>query len=369
MPRRSARTVTTVDKESLFKLLEVLLKDYEVIAPTAKQAGIMFERIGRPDELARSYRDFQVPGEYRLQKDGDGTIFRYSNGQNSLKWFLHPPEQLLFKGELGGGHGDLVEEPGPARPVALFALRACDIAALEVLDRVFLLDDVKDSAYRKRREGAFVVALSCTEPGDLCFCSSMGTGPRPWELYDLNLVELSDRFLVEARTDKGRSVLTRLPSRPANKEDRAIADRLLNEAAGKMGRHLNTQNLPEILLDSLEHPYWDVMKNWCVGCANCTMVCPTCFCNTIYDDVDINTLTVERQRLWETCFTLQFAQVHGWNFRDELRERYRHWLCHKLSYWVSQYGVFGCVGCGRCLAWCPVRIDITQVAATVRGSR
>lgn len=230
LPGRSAKTAAIIEKASLFKLLEVLLKEHDVIAPTIKQAGIMFTAIESPEELASGYRDFQAPGEYRLQRAIDGTIFSYSNGENSLKWFLHPPKQVLFRGKLGGGHDEMEEETGPARPLALFALRACDIAAMEVLDRVFLLDDVKDSTYRRRREGAFVVALSCSEPGDLCFCSSMGTGPRPWELYDLNLVELSDRFFVEARTARGLSVLDQLPSRPAEKEDKALVDRLLNEA-------------------------------------------------------------------------------------------------------------------------------------------
>jgi sulfhydrogenase subunit beta (sulfur reductase) len=366
--RTTRRRADIIRKEDISTLLEVLLADYDVVAPTVKQSAIMFQKIDSPGELARGHRDFQAPGMYRLFQPLNDATFSYSNGENSLKWFLHPPKQVLFRGKLGQSLETLEEEPGPPRPMAFFALRSCDIAALNVLDKVFL-NGSNDSVYLKRREGALIVALSCTSPGHLCFCASMGTGPRPSELYDLNLVELPDRFLVETRTDKGRSILRRIPSRPATEQDSNQADSLLSQAEHEMGRYLNTERLPEILLDSLEHPYWDVMKRWCIGCANCTMVCPTCFCNEIGDSVDINTLVVERQRLWEMCFTKEFAAAHGWNARPNLRERYRHWLCHKLSYWVEQYGVFGCVGCGRCLAWCPVGIDITQVAATIRGGR
>jgi formate hydrogenlyase subunit 6/NADH:ubiquinone oxidoreductase subunit I len=220
-----------------------------------------------------------------------------------------------------------------------------------------------------RRDGLFLAVLNCTSPGTTCFCASMGTGPRVEASYDLRLTELGADFLVEAGSSAGAAMLATLPARAPNAAEIAEADGLLAAAVARMGRKLNTHNLPQILRESLEHPHWDHMKTCCIGCANCTMVCPTCFCNNTADYVDVGLRHVARRRVWDSCFSLQFAEVHGGNARSDLKSRYRHWVTHKLSYWVEQYGVFGCVGCGRCLTWCPVGIDITEVAAVVRGEK
>jgi len=147
----------------------------------------------------------------------------------------------------------------------------------------------------------------------------------------------------------------------------AEAERAVLAAIPKMGRTLDTHYLPQLLRSELEHPYWDTMKDWCVGCTNCTMVCPTCFCNDFEDHIDLSLTKARRDRIWDSCFSREFTAMGYANPREDLKYRYRHWLNHKLGYWVEQYGVFGCVGCGRCITWCPVGIDITHVAATIRG--
>ncbi len=370
-PGSSPSGVALLLKQDLPALTSALLERYEVVAPTYSPEGrcIVLDPISSPDQLAVGYRDHQRPGHYTVRRDDGGTLFGYANGPHSPKNFLHPGRLTLFTGEWNEAGFSLSVPSGPDRPYAFLGIRPCDSFGIQVLDRTFLQVANADVRYRARREGAFVAVVNCTEPGEVCFCASMGTGPRAESGYDLRLTELADGFLLESGTDRGTATLARLPTRPATRAEAAEANRLIREAIPRMGRTLNTRNLPRILRSGLEHPYWDVMKNWCVGCSNCTNVCPTCFCNDFQDQVDLGMKTVSRERVWDSCFTMRFAEMRGVNTRDELKYRYRHWCVHKLGYWVEQYGVFGCVGCGRCLTWCPVGIDITQVATEIRGGR
>ncbi len=350
-------------------LVSVLQNDYDVVGPVycPDAHAIVLERLSSPVRLARGYRDHQEPGRYAVREADDGALFGYANGPHSPKMYLHPGRHTLFTGEWRDDGFSLAVPPGLERPFAFLGIRPCDCFGIQVLDRTFLHAANVDVHYRARRERAFLAVVNCTEPGQVCFCASMGTGPRAESGYDLRLTELSGGILVEPGTAEGSSVLGRLPARAATRDEVAEADRLLRGAVGRMGRSLDTRDLPRILRSSLEHPYWEVMKDWCVGCTNCTIVCPTCFCNDTVDRTDLTLRRVRRERIWDSCFTLQFAEIHGMNPRQELKHRYRHWLVHKLGYWVEQYGVFGCVGCGRCITWCPVGIDIVRVATMIRG--
>lgn len=357
-------------KQDLPELIAILMAGYDVIAPSYENEAVILTRITSPSEIATGYRDHQEPGHYRIEETDDGRYFGYNNGMNSPKDFLHPGRLTLFSGELQpDGVFTLAEEPGIPRRLAFFGIRPCDSFAVHVLDKTFLHTSNVDQPYRRRREGSFLAVLNCTSPGNTCFCASMRTGPTTESGYDLRLTELDEGFLIEAGSSPGHEVLGQLPARPAPAALVAEADRLLAESALRMGRVLNTHDLPRVLREGLEHPHWDFMKTWCLGCTNCTIVCPTCFCNDTHDHIDLSLRRVSRERVWDSCFTWQFAEMHGGNARPELRHRYRHWVTHKLSYWVEQYGVFGCVGCGRCITWCPVGIDITEVATVVQGGR
>ena len=372
VPRRasSRRSPVLLNKRDLPQLIEILLADYDVVAPTYEDAGIALAKIDSAGDIATGYRDRQQPGHYHVERVDDGQYFGYNNGPDSPKKYLHPARLRLFAGELSPDGGfALAAEPGPPRRLAFFGIRPCDSFAVLVLDKTFLKNPNVDQPYRRRRRGSFLAVLNCTAPGNTCFCASMGTGPRVEVGYDLRLTELLEAFIVEAGSNAGRSVIARLPVRPASKGEVEEAERLLANAELRMGRTLNTRNLPQILRTSLEHPHWDFMKTWCIGCTNCTIACPTCFCNDTHDFVDLDLQHVARERVWDSCFSWQFAAMHATNPRSDLKFRYRHWAVHKLGYWVEQYGVFGCVGCGRCLTWCPVGIDITEVAAIVRGGQ
>jgi ferredoxin len=246
------------------------------------------------------------------------------------------------------------------------------LAAIQVQDAVFLDGDFPDPTYAARREQAFIVAVNCTEPGALCFCASMDSGPEARGGYDLCLTECIDDaahfFLVAAGSPAGEDVLADTPAQAATAEDVTTASALLARATASMGRALATDGLPEALADSYGHPRWAQVAARCLACGNCTLVCPTCFCTSVEDVTDLSGDSAERVRHWDSCFTTDFSYIHGGSIRPSGMARYRQWLIHKLSTWHDQFGTSGCVGCGRCIAWCPVGIDITEEAAAIYGS-
>jgi formate hydrogenlyase subunit 6/NADH:ubiquinone oxidoreductase subunit I len=266
-----------------------------------------------------------------------------------------------------------VERPKsePAR-LALFGARPCDIAAIGVQDRTFRDGPYPDRYYTAQRASLFVVAIQCTDPGGTCFCVSMGTGPQAKEGFDLALTELLDggghRFLVEIGTEAGARVLAAASPEPARPQDREAAKARIELAATRMGRTFDNTRIRELLYSNLEHPRWDDVARRCLACTNCTLVCPTCFCSTFEDVTDLAGGHTERRRRWDSCYTLGHSYLHGGSVRQTHRSRYRQWLVHKVASWIDQFGVSGCVGCGRCITWCPVAIDLTEEVAAIRAS-
>jgi ferredoxin len=262
------------------------------------------------------------------------------------------------------------EEPVDETPLAFIGVRACELHAIEIQDRVFTGGRYVDRDYAARREDAFLVAVNCFEPGGTCFCTSMGTGPRAESGYDLALTELLDgehRFLVDAGSERGADVLVALPSRPAAEEDVAAANAAVESAAARMGRTMDVTDIRDLLAGNLEHPRWDDVAERCLTCGNCTLVCPTCFCSAVEDETDL-TGEASRWRVWDTCFSVDYSYIHGGSIRPSSRSRYRQWMTHKLGTWHDQFGSSGCVGCGRCITWCPVGIDITEEVAAIRAT-
>jgi sulfhydrogenase subunit beta (sulfur reductase) len=199
----------------------------------------------------------------------------------------------------------------------------------------------------------------------------MGTGRRAERGYDLTLTEILDgehRFLVEPGSERGAEVLQELPRRPAVEADVDAATAAVDGAAQRMGRQLDATDLRGLLERNLEHPRWDDVASRCLTCGNCTMVCPTCFCASVSDTTDLSGETAERVRTWETCFSVDHSYIHGGSIRPSGRSRYRQWLTHKFGTWHDQFGTSGCVGCGRCITWCPVAIDVTEELGAIRAT-
>jgi ferredoxin len=260
------------------------------------------------------------------------------------------------------------EEPSDPMPIYAFVgVRPCDLSAIHVQDRVFFRENWSDPIYRTRRQSAFILAVNCTHPGGTCFCASLGTGPKATSGFDLNMTELEDMFLVEVGSEAGRMVIAGLPFQPASAFLMQNASRLLDDARKKMGRELpNPEELPDLLLNNLEAPLWDEVAQRCLSCTNCTQVCPTCFCWDVQDKPNLTGDVSVRERVWDSCFNPDYSYVAGGNTRPSTRARYRQWLTHKLGSWHHQFGVLGCVGCGRCITWCPAAIDITAEVANLR---
>jgi ferredoxin len=360
-----------LDRAGLDRLVTVLRDaGYRVVGPTLRDDAIVLAELTSGDQLPAGWGVDSAPGRYRLRRRADRAVFGHSAGAQSWKQFLHPPREILWAGD---GRKACTPPAEEAAPYAFLGVRACDLAAIATLSRVLAAGAHPDPAFARRRERLFVVAAGCTEPGGVCFCASMGTGPAPGPGYDLSLTERIDdhghRFLVDVGTDAGARVLGLLPARPATTDEVDDAREAVAAAVTRMGRRMPEVDLRSLLADSRESPRWDDVAGRCLTCGNCTMVCPTCFCTTVEDRADLATGELERARRWASCFELDFSHLHGGDVRTSGASRYRQWITHKLSTWHDQFGTSGCVGCGRCIAWCPTGIDITAEATALADER
>jgi ferredoxin len=358
-----------LDEGGLQSLLDSLLeRGYDVLGPRLRAGTIVLGQIRSVADLPRGVGDEQQPGRYRTTEREDDELFGFAAPAQSAKPLLFPAQEVLWRGRRDDG-GFRVERPDPQeQPVAIVGLRGCDLAAVRIHDSVLMGRPLADLQYSTRRAQAFTVAVTCSTPAGTCFCTSMGTGPKPGPGADLTLTELRDphRFLVEVGSPAGAQVLEGLPSRPAGAQDHDAAEALVSAAAAAMGRSMRTDDLPGLLPACAESPHWHEVASRCLACGNCTAACPTCFCTTVEDAVDLAGEVDERQRLWDSCFSFEYSRLHGGAVRTSTAARYRQWLTHKLASWVAQFGTSGCVGCGRCITWCPVGIDITAEVATLR---
>jgi ferredoxin len=352
-------------------VLTLRRRGYRVVGPSVRDGAVVYDELEAAADLPIGWGDAQEAGTYRLVRREDEARFGYAVGPHSWKQFLQPPHIRLWRARRNGEELELEDEPAPDQPYAFFGVRGCDRHAIAIQDRVLMEGRFADDDYAARRHGAFVVAVDCADPAGTCFCVSMGTGPGVEEGFDLALTELLDgehRFLVRVGSERGAGVLAEIPHSPATGADLGARTDIVDDSASRMGRELDTLGLRELLQNSLEHPRWDEVAERCLTCGNCTMVCPTCFCTTVEDVTDLAGEQAERWRSWDTCFSLDHSYVHGGSIRSNGRSRYRQWMTHKLSTWWDQFDTSGCVGCGRCIAWCPVGIDITEEAAALRAS-
>jgi sulfhydrogenase subunit beta (sulfur reductase) len=348
---------------------------FRVIGPQVRAGAITLGALESARDLPFGWGVALSPGGYRLRERGDQAAFGHSAGPGSWKEFLHPSRELLWSASTDEAGSDLrARTPGGLdAPMAFLGVRPCDLRAIQIQDRVLGGQTHPDSAYAKRRAKVFIVAVNCTEPGETCFCTSMGTGPQASPGYDLLLTELAGEaehtFVVEAGSAAGEQILAGLPVRSASQDIRHRAHAAVESAASQMGRSMETDGLRELLAASHDADRWEDVAARCLTCGNCTMACPTCFCTTVEDVTDLSGEHAERWQSWESCFDLDFSYLHGGPVRSSGVSRYRQWLTHKLGTWHDQFGSSGCVGCGRCIVWCPVGIDITEEVAALRAER
>ena len=361
-----------LDGEDLGELLRLLgAEGYETIGPTLGEGVIVNDVIRGVEDLARGWRDRQQAGHYRIEARDDGAFFGFNGAPQSWKRELFPPRIRRFDAE-GDEHEIRFRTPAAHFPRRAFlGVRACELAAIQIQDRVFLGQAFTDPDYRGRRSACLLIALNCTEAGGTCFCADMGTGPAVGDGADLELTEVVDAsehwFLMEARSDAGRDIANKLQvARTATMAEVMRARQRVEETSRQMGRSLDTEGLREQLLENLQHPGWDEVAERCLGCANCALSCPTCFCSTTENTTDLSGSLARQDRVWDTCYSNGFSHLSHGPVRQSRKSRYRQWLTHKLATWHDQFGSSGCVGCGRCITFCPVGIDITAEAEKLR---
>ncbi len=342
---------------------------YTVVGPTVRDGAIVYAEIEGIDDLPIGRTDRQGPGAYRLEHREDAALFGYNAGPRSWKNYLYPAHERLWTARRTPDGFSVGSDSTAVPTYAFLGVRSCELAAIRIQDRVFD-GKYRDPGYHARRENGLVIAVECGQASAVCFCVSMGTGPGVRKDFDLALTELLSppphRFLVRIGSDRGAAVLEGVPLEPATSEDEVAGRQVVDRTAESMGRTLRTDDLHDMLLGRPNHPRWEAIARRCLSCTNCTMVCPTCFCSVTEEVPDLDGAKVERWRRWDSCFTLGFSQMGRTSVRTSGASRYRQWLTHKLASWQDQFETSGCVGCGRCITWCPVGIDLTEEVPALR---
>jgi len=350
-------------------LLELLSqKAYELYGPTIDNDTIIYDRIKTVDDFPIGWTDQHQPGKYRLETSNKKGLFGFVVGAQSWKKFLHPANEKIWEATSGGGTFSITQPEVDNTKRAFIGVRPCEIQALTIQDKVFTEGPYIDQMYQNRRKNTFIVAVNCLQPGGTCFCASMKSGPKAETGFDLSLTEMIESekhyFIIESGTSNGTKIIDGLPTREATKDELESAARAMEKSVKKMGRTMPVKKIKDTLTKNFDNSHWEEIAERCLTCGNCTMVCPTCFCVTVENTTALSGQSAEKWNRWDSCYTIDFSYIHGGSIRNSAVSRYRQWMMHKLSYWVDQFGTFGCVGCGRCITWCPAGIDITEEAKT-----
>jgi ferredoxin len=355
----------TAKAEAISRLVTNLRSSgYTVVGPKLIDGAVCLAEVSSVDELAKGVVDVQAPGSYRTVMSGN-RIFSAVNGPYSIKTYLHPGAVGTVR--LGSGGNPFNAEPAfhVDKRYAFLGLRPCELQAVRVLDSALMVDGFEDPVYVALRKKSVLIAVNCGRAGENCFCASMGTGPKAEDGFDLAITELPDRLLLEVG-EEWIHLLDGIELSPATADDIQAEQQMVSEVTANMHKRIDRKDPAGLMYAGLESAVWDEVAERCLSCGNCTMVCPTCFCSTTRDVTDLNSGSVTRVRLWDSCLSKEFTYAAGGNPRRERKARYRQFVMHKFSYWPDQFKhLYGCVGCGRCITWCPVGIDISDTVNRV----
>ena len=353
---------TTAQFQQLLDLIKS--HGYKLLGPTVRDDAIIYDELRSAQDLPIGWGDEQEAGYYRIKRRSDQAFFGYNLGQHSWKQFLFPPYEKLWSATKNDKLIVFQETQAAHEKMAFIGVRACEIQAIFVQDKVFKHPTATYQQYQQRRDNTFILAVNCTTAANTCFCVSMQTGPEVTFGYDLALTEVIDAqhhyFLLSSGTKFGETLCKTLALQPASDAQCQLAQTLVEQTKEKMKRHVDNAHVHSVLMQSWNSQQWDKVAERCINCANCTLVCPTCFCSNTEDKVSLDATQVERWQSWDSCFNLSHSYMHGGSVRASAQSRYRQWLTHKFGTWWDQFDVSGCVGCGRCIAWCPVGIDVTE---------
>ncbi len=354
-----------IKKTQINQLFEAVKNEYSVVAPVIKEGVISLDLITDISQIPSGFTEDEKGNSYKVAKSSD-RFFSYSRPYLPFKRFIIPPEFVFMKVVKNDGRINFTEVI-PDKKIALFDIRPCDLKALQILDDVFInKNSHPDSYYAKAREKLFIVAVTCFSPTENCFCSSMGISLKPEHGYDILITELKDSFLIRAGSEKGSKFLERIKAEEVSQTDLVEEEKTIKETEKKINKKVSTENLSQILYSQIDSKQWEKVGSKCLACTSCTQLCPTCFCFNIVEKNSTDGSYSERIRVYDSCFNPEFATVHRFNIRQSIASRYRQWLMHKFAYWTDQFGSYGCVGCGRCITWCPAGIDITEEIKKLR---
>jgi len=348
------------------RLLSVLEEqDYTCVGPQVKDGAIVFGTLSDPSQLPAGWKDKQSPGSYALQQSDLPYWFDWANGPSAVKPFTFVPEETLWQVTRDDeGHLGFKATPPKVNKMAILGVRACDLAALAIQDQHFIQGEFCDPGYQARRESLLLIGVNCTHAAATCFCVSTGDGPEIKSGYDLLLSEIEDGFIVESDSEPGQHIIQQLNLVEATQNQQEKAKQRMQQASKQQRKLSKKPNLYE----KLEQSAWEEVGSRCLACGNCTSVCPTCFCNQQVEQPSLDGNSSKHQRLWDSCYNPDHSRLHGGSVRQTHAEYYRQWLTHKLSGWHEQFGRSGCTGCGRCITWCPVGIDLTEEVSKLEGA-
>ncbi|KTD19230.1 4Fe-4S dicluster domain-containing protein [Legionella jordanis] len=358
--------------EQLQQLLDVLKQDgFSCVGPQVRDGAIVFDRLDDVRQLPWGVRDEQLPGEYQLKTSELHRAFAWSNGPQAIKPILFKPRETVWQVKRNeSGKLEFLPQEAMEMPVAIIGVRSCDLVAMAIQDEVFINNKYVDSRYKTRRDSLFVVAVNCSYSSKNCFCVSAGTGPEVRNPFDLLMTELQQGFVIRSGSVRGEHALRQLNLNQASSIQLQQEQQEIEQCARMQSKRIplnNQSGLKDLLFANLNHPRWDDVAQRCLSCGNCTLVCPTCFCHSESDEPNLDGSGSQHLREWDSCFTAGHSYLAGKPIRDDIKKRYRQWLTHKVGSWFEQFDSSGCVGCGRCVTWCPVGIDITEELSAISG--
>ncbi|KTC86559.1 4Fe-4S dicluster domain-containing protein [Legionella brunensis] len=359
-------------KSQLQGLIQALHQfGFSCIGPQVRDGAIVYDVLTEDKQLPWGIRDYQEPGKYRLEACDSKRAFAWANGPQAIKPLLFKPNETVWRvARNSKGQLEFKAHEAEVQPTAIIGARSCDLAAMAIQDKVFLSNGHVDIRYRIRRESLFIIAINCSYSSGNCFCVSARTGPEVKNHFDILMTELDTGFVVRSGSRQGQEVLISLNIKKANRYQLSQASQEIKRAAAMQTKRIpmdNQRSLRDLLFANLGHPRWDDVAERCLSCGNCTSVCPTCFCHSEKDMPSFDGQSSEHQREWDSCFTAGHSYLAGKPIRETTSQRYRQWLTHKVGSWFDQFDTSGCVGCGRCVTWCPVGIDITEELAVISG--
>lgn len=349
--------------EQIDALLQILqASGYRCMAPRHLNGAISYATITKASQLPWGFNDEQAAGHYRVNHDGRARAFGWVLPTTSIKPLLFKAKETLWKVQRDS-QGKLEFKPSvDYEAIAVFGIRPCDLRGIAIQDRVFKENSYNDIRYVKRREQQFLIAMNCTNTHSNCFCVALGDSPSADGGYDLAMTELEGAgFVVVIGSEKGRAILAQLQLSAASGAQIYASRQGIEHAVEQQHKSLPPIHEVEAkLMANLTHPQWDDVATRCLSCGNCTQVCPTCFCHSEKDVPSLDGSDSSHTREWDSCFSLEHSYTHGQTYHDQLKYRYRQWLTHKFATWREQFKTKGCVGCGRCITWCPAKIDVVD---------